>query len=99
MERTSVKVPKDYFELAQNYLAKRIQELEVLNNAIAQSRFDEIRALSHKTKGTAASYGLRRLGELAAELERHSKNHDLAGAGAVFGQIRSYLKSVELSAE
>ena len=98
MERIIVKVSADFLELSRNYLLKRISELGTLNDALAGSRFDEIRAMSHKTKGTAASYGLKHLGELARDLEQHSKNRDTTRARAVLDEMKTHLESVEIVA-
>lgn len=95
--RISAPVSAEFFELSKAYLAKRQNEISHLHQALERGAFDEIRAMSHKTKGTAASYGLKRLGELAHELELHSKNRDTSGVRAVLDQIESFLNQVEIT--
>lgn len=90
-------VSPELFELAQSYLAKRISELQSLNDALTRKDFEKIHAMSHKTKGTAGAYGLPRLGELARELEAAAKNRDLSASRKVFTEIETYLNRVEIT--
>ena len=90
-------VPPELFELAKAYLSKRIAELPGLNDAVTQGRYEEILASTHKVKGTAAPYGLERLGELAHQLELAAKSQDSGLGHSILKQIDEYLKNVEIT--
>ena len=90
-------VPPELFELAKAYLSKRIAELPGLNDAVTQGRYEEILASTHKVKGTAAPYGLKRLGELAHQLELAAKSQDFGLVHSILKQMNKYLKNIKIS--
>lgn len=94
-----IQVDPDLLELAEPYLAKRKEEITVLETLLKASDYPSIQSLAHKMKGVAASYGFEELSRLGAELEMEAKASNAAPMSQILGLIRDYLSRVEIQKE
>ncbi len=88
MKHSLLEIPPDLMEFAAEYRNCRLRDLDTLKDALNRKDYERIAQLSHKTKGTAGSYGFAGLGDLADQLERAVKD-------GIFGQIEMFLREME----
>ena len=67
--KRQINIPAELADIAPAYLASRVRDVHGLKDALNRKDYDFILKLSHKTKGTAASYGFKELGAIAKTLE------------------------------
>jgi signal transduction histidine kinase/DNA-binding response OmpR family regulator len=92
----TVLVEQGMEDVVPGYLAKRRAEVAVYRQALAESNFETIRMLAHKTKGTGAGYGFPVLTELGSIIEKAAERHDVEELSLRTDELSSYLASVEL---
>jgi CheY-like chemotaxis protein len=83
-------------DVVPGYLEKRRAEVEVYRSALAGSDFDTIRKLAHKMKGTGTGYGLPRLTELGAVIEKAAIADDRATLGVKIEEFAMYMNAIQL---
>ena len=96
MAKLSIQIPEELRDLSPAYLESRIKDLARLKDALTRKDFDFIAGLSHKTKGTAASYGFEQLGAIAKSLEFAAKSQNLADLETALAAMAEYLGNVEI---
>lgn len=94
-----IHVDPDLLELAEPYLAKRKEEISVLETSLQAGDHKAVQSLAHKMKGVAASYGFEELSRLGAELETAAKISNAEQMAQTLRQIRDYLSRVEIQKE
>lgn len=98
-EKILIHVDPDLLELADPYLAKRKEEISVLESSLKTNDHKTIQSLAHKMKGVAASYGFEELSRFGAELEAAAKVSDATKMSQILSLIRDYLNRVEIQKE
>ena len=78
------------------YLEKRRAEVAVYRKALAESNFETIRMLAHRTKGTGTGYGFPALTEFGATLEKAAEACDSELIRNTTDKLAGYLASVKL---
>jgi HPt (histidine-containing phosphotransfer) domain-containing protein len=87
---------EDILELIPDYLINRRNELEVLQNAIAQNDFASLCSYGHKLKGSGGGYGFDRISEIGSNLESSAKAQNLPAIEQEVAELRDYLDRVEV---
>lgn len=63
-------------ELAQNYLRRRLADLDSLEKALLQQDFEVCEEIGHRLKGSARTFGFKDLERVASSLEEDALNED-----------------------
>lgn len=70
-------------ELVPGYLANRRRDVSLLIRLVEHDTLEswaQIETIAHRVAGTAASYGMPQLGEIAREIEKRARASDFTGA-------------------
>jgi len=78
------------------YLGRREADLQSLRSALASEDFDSIRIKGHNLYGSGSAYGLDRISELGADLERAAKKHDGDHIGQLIDTLETFIRSVRV---
>ena len=70
------------------FLAGVPARLADIDTAVAEGRFDDAARGAHTLRGSAGSFGARRLSALTVTAEQHCREHDADGAAQVIGEMR-----------
>lgn len=62
--------------------------LSEIDTAVGEGRFDDAARGAHTLRGSAGSFGARRLSALTVSVEQHCREHDAGGAARVVGEMR-----------
>ena len=87
---------EDLKEILPNYLTRRLAEIIQLQQLFADKDYVAIRFIAHNIRGTALSYGLEGVGEIAALLEDAIKEQDYSAALAHYKSMKEYFDTVEV---
>ena len=87
-------VDKELEELVPIYIEHRRNDMGVFKTALAERNFEVLEQKGHSLKGSGGGYGMQRLTELGADLERYAKNRDINMASDVIAKIDTYLSNV-----
>jgi hypothetical protein len=93
-------VPVDLVHLIPGFLDRREQEVRQLIELLERGRFDEIRLIGHKLKGTGTGYGFPLVTDIGRELEACALQEDrerIAELTAELSQFAADLKSTLLA--
>lgn len=63
-------------ELAQRYLRRRLEDLEILEKALMTHDFRICEEIGHRLRGSAQTYGFHDLAELGESLEKAATKED-----------------------
>jgi two-component system sensor histidine kinase/response regulator len=86
-------IPEKYLtKLMPVYFKSRFEDLSKLHDAISCMDFSALKALGHKIKGSAASYGFINISELSLRLERAASGKDLEVCASIVNQLESTIK-------
>lgn len=91
-----VEVDAELADLIPQYLSNRWSDLAFARQLLANGDFYLLSRMAHRIKGSAASYGFGRLGEIAHVLEAAAEQQN---AGEVDAQLEAYdafLRSVRI---
>jgi len=91
-----VDVPGDLRKLVTLYLETRGADLARLDQAIAASNLEEVRAIAHKIRGSSASLGFPEAGEIGIDMERAAIARDLRAAEGQVARLRDYFTRVRI---
>lgn len=75
----------------EEFLQKRLTELQVLHTALQSQNLSVVAHLAHQWKGFCAPYGFAQLGLLATELEAHVSDGNHDECHLVVDRMRTYL--------
>lgn len=84
-------------DLVPGFVARRFEDLEQLDRALAAEQFEEIRRVAHKMKGSGLSFGFPRISVLGAELEQAAIAQDARDVACGIDQIREELEAFSSS--
>lgn len=77
--------------LIPGYLAARRRDLATLRELLAQYRWEEIRRIGHRMKGTGRTYGLDEISRLGDALEVAAQATDVDAVGTLLDQLQTTL--------
>jgi HPt (histidine-containing phosphotransfer) domain-containing protein len=81
-------------ELGQLFLTTAEELVARLRIAAAKGDLEALQAAGHSLKGSAVNLGARKLGRLAADLEKRAKAGDVPNAPEIVGQLAVELAQV-----
>ena len=87
-------IDKELEELIPIYIEHRRNDMDALRTALAEQDFEVLQHHGHSLKGSGGGYGMHRLTELGANLERCAKNRDINMASDIVNKIETYLSNV-----
>ena len=82
-----VQVDTELADLIPRYLSNRWADLGRARQLLADGDFAGLSRIAHRIRGSAASYGFDRLGEIARAIETAA---DIGDAGSVAAQLAAY---------
>jgi HPt (histidine-containing phosphotransfer) domain-containing protein len=83
-------------DLLPGYLERRRSEVITMEEALLQKDFQALTTFGHNVKGTAGSYGLPQLGDLADEVHSAALEKNELACRQTLAAYRNYLERVEL---
>ena len=89
-----VYVDQELEALVPIYIKHRKDDMPMLKQALAEKDFEKLRNSGHSLKGSGGGYGMPRLTELGAALEKGAKDEDINVMGGVIDKIEDYLSNV-----
>ena len=87
---------EDVRELLPGYIANRRKEIHVLRGYLEAHDYKNLSRIGHNLKGSGAAYGIPKLSEYGATLERHAKNKNLDGMTSATLLISEYVQKLKL---
>ena len=82
-------------ELKRRFIANRLEELPLLQEAAAETKFEYIRTIGHRMKGLAGSYGLDAIGAIGAAMEEAALKQDGPAVSAQLTKLTEALRQAE----
>lgn len=79
---------EQYYE---EFRQSRLEDLNLMTNALHSNDFGLISGLAHKWRGYCAPYGFGLLAQMAEDIERASENHDQGLCEQYFSEVLTYL--------
>lgn len=78
------------------YLSRREADLKTLRSALADEDFESIRKKGHNLFGSGSAYGLDRISELGADLEKAAKKRDSLRIGQLVDTLEAFICKVRV---
>ena len=91
-----VEVDAELADLIPQYLSNRWSDLAFARQLLANGDFYLLSRMAHRIRGSAASYGFARLGEIAHTLEAAAERQDAAAVDAELEAYDAFLRSVRI---
>lgn len=91
-----IKIDPDVAPLLDRYMARRYDDVERLQTALAESDFATLESLGHQLKGSGPAYGFERYGSLGAELEEASGQEDMSAVKRIVTDLIDYTQNIQL---
>lgn len=91
-----VEIDAELADLIPQYLSNRWSDLAFARQLLAYGDFHMLSRMAHRIRGSAASYGFDRLGEIAQELEAAADQTDQAAVDAALEAYDAFLRSVRI---
>ena len=79
------------------YLGHRKSDVQSLRRALAAGDFAAIRDKGHNLFGSGSAYGLDRISELGASLEKAAKNEHAGPVAEIIDALESYVETVTVA--
>lgn len=93
-----VEVDEDVIDLIPDYLARSAVMATEAQNATQRGRFEEVREIAHKLKGSGSSFGLDRITELGNDLHAAAVAAIPESALEACEELQTYLANVRVQA-
>jgi HPt (histidine-containing phosphotransfer) domain-containing protein len=91
-----VEVDAELADLIPQYLSNRWSDLAFARQLLANGDFYLLSRMAHRIRGSAASYGFARLGEIAYALEAAAEQQNAAAMDAELEAYDAFLRSVRI---
>ncbi len=78
--RIRIPLPKGFAEQAPAYVKRRMLDTVAITTALEEGRFDVVRLLGHRMKGTGTGYGMELVSRAGAGIEEAARRQDRAAA-------------------
>lgn len=85
----------EILELVELFVQALPGKIQSISEACTLANWDDVRAVSHDVKGSAGSYGYPSLSALAATIERHAKEKDVADIPALIDKLAAMIEAVQ----
>ncbi|WP_413559517.1 Hpt domain-containing protein [Bdellovibrio sp. HCB209] len=96
MAKIKVEIDADLQDLIPQFTENRKKDILALEDLISKNDLPAIAALTHKIKGAASSYGFMQLSEIAAQMEKLSKNNESAPLANLAQEMKAHFESIEI---
>ncbi|QLY25739.1 Hpt domain-containing protein [Bdellovibrio sp. KM01] len=96
MAKIKVEIDADLQDLIPQFTENRKKDILALEELIAKNDLPAIAALTHKIKGAASSYGFMQLSEIAAQMEKLSKNNEGTQLAALAQDMKNHFENIEI---
>ena len=83
-------------KLMARYLERRVNDLEVLELALAEADFETIYLTGHNLYGSGSAYGLDEISRLGKGLERAAESGDAEKIRAQLGDLATFVRTVKI---
>ena len=83
--------------LITQYLGRRKADIDQLREAVGVGDFERIRVTGHNMSGSGSAYGLGKVSEVGAALEKAAKAADSAAIRELIDQLDRILSSVRMT--
>lgn len=87
-------VEDDFLDLAEMYVGAKKKEIPDYREALAKNDMKTIKDLSHKMKGTGASYGFDYLTEVGAAIEQASLIGDAVTVESLIDKFEEHINQI-----
>lgn len=91
-----VMVDAELADLIPPYLSHRWADLAVARRLLDDGDFAALARMAHKIRGSAASYGFGRLGEIACDLETAAETGNGEDIAGLLASYDAFLRSVRI---
>jgi HPt (histidine-containing phosphotransfer) domain-containing protein len=91
-----VQIDPDLSDLVPGFLANKRNDSNQIIAAAEKSDFDALGKIGHKIKGEGGSYGLDKISDIGADIERAAKAEDIEAAMRCGRELLAYLDAVEI---
>jgi len=91
-----VEVDAELADLIPQYLSNRWSDLAFARQLLANGDFHLLSRMAHRVRGSAASYGFGRLGEIANALEEAADREDANAVATQLDAYDAFLRSVRI---
>lgn len=91
-----VAVPDYVFPLIPSFLANRRHDIATIRDALVRQDYGTIRLLGHRMKGDGGSFGLDRITEIGAALERAAVAPDVEGMRRSLEDLADFVARLEV---
>jgi HPt (histidine-containing phosphotransfer) domain-containing protein len=85
-------------ELKHRFIQNRLEELPVLQTAVTERNFEQIRPIGHRMKGLAGCHGLDAIGAVSGAMEEAALQQDASGVSAQLTKLTEALRQAEAAA-
>lgn len=92
----TVEVDAELADLIPQYVSNRWSDLAFARQLLGNGDFYLLSRMAHRIRGSAASYGFSRLGEIASMLEEAADREDAAAVDAQLEAYDAFLRSVRI---
>jgi HPt (histidine-containing phosphotransfer) domain-containing protein len=92
----TVEVDAELADLIPQYLSNRWSDLAFARQLQAKADFYLLSRMAHRIRGSAASYGFGRLGDIAQALEAAAEQRDPAAVDTALENYDAFLRSVRI---
>lgn len=83
-------------QLMARYLERRGDDVQALRSALASGDFESIQNKGHNLYGSGSAYGLDRISELGAALEKTARNKNSDALGELIQQLEAFIRNVRV---
>lgn len=91
-----VEVGEDFRPLVTDYLARRIQDVTLLREAMSVGDLARVKSMGHNMKGTGTAYGMQRISEIGAEIETAAGQAQRPRLEELVASLERYVTQVKL---
>ena len=91
-----VQVDPDLEDLVPVFLEEIQEDLAGMRQALEGRNWETVKALGHKSKGTAGGYGFDGVSELCSSVELAAKEEDHPETEKLLEELQTYLERVEV---
>ncbi|RZA09789.1 MAG: Hpt domain-containing protein [Proteobacteria bacterium] len=97
MEKIIIVPNEETVDLLPGYVDRRRAELAEVERALSAEDYNRLATVGHNVKGTAGSYGIPGLGDIAEEIHTAAVNKNRDECARAIGAYRDYLLRVEVA--
>ncbi|HKX26126.1 MAG TPA: Hpt domain-containing protein [Blastocatellia bacterium] len=86
-------------ELTELFLEDAVRQLTAIKAAVSNGNSDELRFFAHRFKGSAYTFGARRLAQLCDALETIGRSGSVEGADQILASLERAFEEVRLAVQ